>query len=107
MAPTALLQSFLALDFEDSGFVRKSRSKLVINDDNRVILDTTLGDQVCDASCVSECGDVSTDLVESKTKILGNSARKLALGLVTDNHDGGFRIDVYIVPSGKRGLDVV
>jgi len=102
VAPTALLQSFLAFDFEDSGFIRKSRRKLVVNDNNRVKLDTALGDQVSDTSSISKCGDITTDLVESKTKVLGNSARKLALGLVTDNHDGGFGIDIDVVPACKR-----
>ena len=107
MTLTALLQSILALDFEDSGFIRKGRHELVVDDDNRVILDTALGDQVCNTSCIGKCGDVTANLVERKTKVLGNGARELTLGLVTDDHDGGLGVDVDIVPTGKWGINIV
>ena len=104
---TALLQSLLALDFEDIGFIGKGRHELIVDDDNRVILDTALGDQVCNTSCIGKCGDVTANLVESKTKVLGNGTGELTLGLVTDDHDGGLGVDVDIVPAGKWRISIM
>jgi len=74
---TALFQGLLALDLHSSGLIGDSRDKLVVNEDNRVVLDTALCNEVSDASGVSKGGDVASNLVESQVQVLAQCADQL------------------------------
>ena len=74
---TALLQRLLALNLHNRRLIRNGRDEFVIDDYNRVIFDAALDDEVGDGSSISECGDVTSNLVESHLEVVAQDTVEL------------------------------
>ena len=79
-------------NLNEGRLVGKSRDESVVDDNDRVVLYTRGSDEVGDCCSISEGGDVLANLVEGKGNVAGNCARKLHLGLVTDDHNRRVRV---------------
>lgn len=101
---TTLLQSLFTLHLHDSSLIRNGRNELVVNKDNRIELDTTLNNEVCDTSSISKSGNIPADLVESDVIARSLLSDKLTLGLVTN--DGNGRVWADFCALGQRRFGV-
>lgn len=99
-------QSLGTLNNHGSGLVGDGRLELVVNEDNRVVLDTTLGDEIRNGSSVRKGRDITPDLVEGHGEVVSVNAGELHLGLVADDGNGGGGVDGLVV-AGEGGVGVV
>jgi len=90
---TALAKGLDTFHLHDRRLVRQRRHKLVINKNNRIILDAALDDQIRNACRVCKRRDVPPDLVERETEVARDLAEELGFGFVADDDDGGVGVD--------------
>ena len=90
---TRLLERVLVGNLDDTSLIRDGRNESVVHESDRIVLDTTLDDQVCNASSVRKGRNVASNLVESESEVLAERTGELRLGLVANNHDGRVGID--------------
>lgn len=101
---TALLEGSLAFDFHDASLIRDGRHKLVVDQNDRVVLDVTLDNKVCDACSIGKGRNVTADLVESESQVLGKGTTELSFAFITNDHNGTVTVNL---PTGHKRFRVI